>query len=279
MRNVWISVVFIWGLCIICILRSPVVAANQGEDLTGGEAFFASGFVYRPTPTPPAEDAKFHREAFRVSTGHAAPVAVNAAAAPTKPTATPVPTPALGAQPAHVVAVRIEGVLDIEDPRFYRGSFTLVPPSAAPAATVAEGTPAENPAPAAGYGGMSADSLIPAYSERTPLPIWGKAMYYNPGIMQEVYHYRLDLGQIQPCGECAGYAALLRQGDLNRRIWLEWSDGRIEGPFLVIDVAARHHIGLLLSRGWVVDVDYDTAMRQRMAGPVPVTVLETPSRP
>src|SRR5690554_4546317 len=130
MRTVWISIVFIWGLCIICIIRSPAVVATQGEDSAGAEAFFASGFVYRPTPTPPVEDAKFHREAFRVSTGHAAPVAVNVAAAPTKPTATSAPTPVPAVQSAHVVAVRIEGALDIEDPRFYRGSFTLVPPSA-----------------------------------------------------------------------------------------------------------------------------------------------------
>ena len=32
----------------------------------------------------------------------------------------------------------------------------------------------------------------------------------------------------------------------------------------------------LLARNWVVDVDYDTAMRWGMRGPVPVTILGAP---
>src|SRR5690606_6463189 len=79
------------------------------------------------------------------------------------------------------------------------------------------------------------------------------------------------------CNECIGHVALLRAGDLNRRVWLQWADGIIEGPYLVVDVAARQHIAHLLARNWVVDVDYRTAMRRGIVNPVPVTVLAAPS--
>ena len=101
-------------------------------------------------------------------------------------------------------------------------------------------------------------------------------MYYNPGIMPEVLSYRLQLKQVEVCGDCVGYVALLRAGDLNRKVWLQWDDGTVEGPFLVIDVAARHHVPSLLARSWVVDVDYPTAMRRGMNQPIPVTVLAAP---
>ena len=101
-------------------------------------------------------------------------------------------------------------------------------------------------------------------------------MYYNPGIMAQVLSYRLALGQVSPCSDCVGYAALLRRGDLNRKVWIEWATGDVEGPFLVIDVAASQHVPLLLARQWVVDVDYATAMRRAMNGPVSVTVLDAP---
>jgi hypothetical protein len=124
--------------------------------------------------------------------------------------------------------------------------------------------------------GTTYDTLRPSYVEASPLPAQGRAMYYNPGIMSAVYAYRLQNREIKPCPECVGYVALLRAGDLNRKVWLRWEDGAVEGPFLVIDVAARHHIPLLLSRNWVVDVDYQTALRRKMNCPVPVTVLASP---
>jgi hypothetical protein len=180
---------------------------------------------------------------------------------PLPPTATPqiiVHTP----QPYEV---------DIEDPRFYRGSFTFAPSGSAQAGE-APGSVVDAPF----YSGSSYETLSPAYSASSPLPVAGKAMYYNPGIMQEVYAYRLRLGQVQPCSECVGYVALLRQGDLGRKVWLRWGDGTVEGPFLVIDVAARQHVGLLLTRGWAVDVDYATAIRHGMNRPVQVTILAAP---
>ncbi len=110
------------------------------------------------------------------------------------------------------------------------------------------------------------------------MPIGGKAMYYNPGIMAQVLSYRLALGQVAPCSDCAGYVALMHSGDLNRKVWLQWAGGEVEGPFLVIDVAATQHVPWLLARQWVVDVDYATAMRHAMNGPLPVTVLDAAPR-
>lgn len=73
-----------------------------------------------------------------------------------------------------------------------------------------------------------------------------------------------------------GSVALLRAGDLDRKVWIQLENGEVDGPFQVLDVAARHHIPSLLARNWVVDVDYDTAMRWGMRGPVPVTILGAP---
>lgn len=119
-------------------------------------------------------------------------------------------------------------------------------------------------------------ALAPPYSAQTPLPATGRAMYYNPGVMGQVLAYRLKHKQVHLCGDCVGYAALLRAGDLNRRVWLQWEDGAVDGPFLVIDVAAHHHIPSLLERDWVVDVDYRSAQRRGMNRPLPVTVLAAP---
>ncbi len=114
------------------------------------------------------------------------------------------------------------------------------------------------------------------YDLPSPLPVTGLAMFYNPEVMQEVLSNRLAMGQVSVCNECIGHVALLRAGDLNRRVWLQWADGTVEGPFLVVDVAAPQHIAQLLARNWVVDVDYPTAVRRGIVNPVPVTVLAAP---
>jgi hypothetical protein len=132
-------------------------------------------------------------------------------------------------------------------------------------------TVAYSPAATRGYG-----ALNPGYWATTPLPIEGLAMYYNPGVMDQVVEYRERMGEIDGCPECVGFAALLRAGDLNRKIWIQWEDGTVEGPFLVADVAARHHVDMLIRRGWAVDVDNETAVRQGMLMPVPVTVHGAP---
>lgn len=118
--------------------------------------------------------------------------------------------------------------------------------------------------------------LSPPYSEPTPLPITGLAMYYAPQVMDRVELYRERMNQIEACEECIGRVALLRAGDLGRLVWIQVEDGIVEGPFQVLDVAARHHIPDLLRRNWVVDVDYETARRWGMRGPIEVTVFAEP---
>jgi len=121
--------------------------------------------------------------------------------------------------------------------------------------------------------------LSPPYSEPTPLPVTGLAMYYAPSVMEGVASYRERANQIEECDECVGRVALLRAGDIGRHVWIQVGDGAVEGSFQVLDVAGRHHIPALLRRNWAVDVDYETAMRWGMRGPIEVTIYaEAPER-
>jgi hypothetical protein len=151
------------------------------------------------------------------------------------------------------------------------------PPEPSPTPTITPVNRASaSPSSISASNSTTVDGALATYRQATSLPIAGYAMFYNPNVMQEVVANRLQMGHIAPCGECIGNIALLRAGDLNRRVWLQWPDGTVEGPFLVADVAARHHVPQLLARNWAVDVDYQTAVRRRMTGPVWVTVLGSP---
>lgn len=121
------------------------------------------------------------------------------------------------------------------------------------------------------------NSLHPGYWDASILPVQGVAMYYNPGVFQRILPFRYEHNHISQCAECIGYVALLRGGDIDRRVWLQRVGQMAEGPFWVVDAAAFQHIPGLLSRNWVVDVDHDTAMRWRMAGPIPITVYDADS--
>lgn len=118
--------------------------------------------------------------------------------------------------------------------------------------------------------------LWPPYEQKSKLPAYGRAMYYNPGIMELVLENRLKSGQVSPCRECVGYVAMLRVGDLNSKVWIQLPDGTVEGPFQVIDAADKKHIPMLIEKGWIVDIDYETAMRWKMTGPKSVTVWAEP---
>lgn len=118
--------------------------------------------------------------------------------------------------------------------------------------------------------------LSPGYNQRTVLPAYGKAMFYNPGVMEIVLENRLKTDVVDHCHECVGYVAMLRAGDLNRRIWIQLPDSTVEGPFHVVDAADQKHVYMLQGKSWVVDVDYETAMRWRMAGPRLVTLWDEP---
>ena len=119
-------------------------------------------------------------------------------------------------------------------------------------------------------------NLAPGYYEQTPLPAGGLAMYYAPYVMDRVVNYRERVTNLAECTECIGRVALLRAGDIGRRVWIQAGDGAVEGPYYVTDVAARHDIPGLLKRGWVVDVDWETGQHWQMRGPIPVTVYAEP---
>lgn len=209
-----------------------------------------------PATPPPIDDPRFYRGSFTINeAGHLAPTP---AAAPTS-----IPPAAAATAGFETTGGKLELVPAVKEELYAKEELYTVP------------TP--DTAPVTGPGAVvTYDKLNPSYMAQSPLPVRGRAMYYNPGIMPEVLSYRLQLKQVEVCGDCVGYVALLRAGDLNRKVWLQWDDGTVEGPFLVIDVAARHHVPSLLARSWVVDVDYPTAMRRGMNQPIPVTVLAAP---
>ena len=94
--------------------------------------------------------------------------------------------------------------------------------------------------------------------------VWlvGVCLFYNPNVMERVAAYR----QLE-CAECVGTVAVPDCGQLGERIWLE-RDGGVEGPFLVVDCAAEEDRERLTQRGLVAEVDWLTAQRWQMFGPV-----------
>lgn len=127
-------------------------------------------------------------------------------------------------------------------------------------------------------GVYSYKDLKPDYFQQSPLPVQGLAMYYNPGIFQRVLKKQIAWGDVTECDECIGMVALLREGDMDRRVWLQRPGHPPEGPFWVVDQAAPHDVPGLVRRNWVVDVDYETAMRWGMRGPIPIIVLADPGQ-
>ena len=116
------------------------------------------------------------------------------------------------------------------------------------------------------------------YWDPSPLPIQGLATYYNPGIMEYVRDYRLQAGDIDACPECVGSVALLRAGDIGRKVWLQPPGGDPVGPFLVVDCARRQDVLPLLQRNWAVDVSYEVGQYWGMNRPLDgVIVFEDPA--
>lgn len=116
------------------------------------------------------------------------------------------------------------------------------------------------------------------YWDPSPLPIQGLATYYNPGVMEYVQDYRLRAGDIDGCPECVGSVALLRAGDIGRKVWLQPPGGDPVGPFLVVDCARRQDVLPLLQRNWVVDVSYEVGQDWGMNRPLDgVIVFQDPA--
>ena len=106
------------------------------------------------------------------------------------------------------------------------------------------------------------------WSSMSPGNLEGQATYYSPSLMERVAENRgMDLSGYM------GGVALNRRGDLGRVVWLEW-DRAVEGPFLIIDCAKRQHYSIREKKGYVVEVDAETARRHGFykVGPAPVKV-------
>ena len=122
------------------------------------------------------------------------------------------------------------------------------------------------------------DGLTPGYWEQTPLPQTGLATFYAPGMMEHVLDVRAGHGQMLQCPECVGTVALLRAGDIGRKVWLQPPGGEKIGPFLVIDCARQEDVWPLVDRNWVVDVSYELGELWGMNRPLDnVTVLADPA--
>ncbi len=120
--------------------------------------------------------------------------------------------------------------------------------------------------------------LAPGYWERTPLPQTGLATFYAAGMMEHVLAVRAGHGQVLRCDECVGTVALLRAGDIGRKVWLQPPGGEPVGPFLVIDCARYEDVPMLVARGWAVDVSYEVGQLWGMDRPLAgVTVLSDPA--
>jgi hypothetical protein len=127
---------------------------------------------------------------------------------------------------------------------------------------------------------LQAGDLDPGYWDSSPLPQMGVATYYAPGVMEWVRNYRRAQREITDCPDCVGAVALLRAGDIGRKVWLQPPGGELAGPFIVVDCARDTDIPALLDRNWAVDVGYDLGQLWGMAGPLDgVIVWADPGEP
>ncbi len=111
--------------------------------------------------------------------------------------------------------------------------------------------------------------IQPGYWDRTSLPEMGLVTYYGPGIMDFVANYREQREQLPRCDDCVGSVALLRVGDIGRKVWLQLpGTDVVYGPFLVVDCARTEDVPDLLDRNWVVDVSYEVGQAWGLTGPL-----------
>ena len=110
----------------------------------------------------------------------------------------------------------------------------------------------------------------PPWQAASRLPARGEVTFYGRGVMETVYHLRLERAQVPYCDKptCVGYIATLRPGDLGRKVWLARPGGPLEGPFLVVDYASTRDFERLRRRTLIAEVDNQTARRWGMSGPL-----------
>lgn len=99
----------------------------------------------------------------------------------------------------------------------------------------------------------------------THILLTGLLTFYAPHVMERVAAYR---GLDTACPECIGYAATVDPAYLGRRIWIARPGHRPEGPFLVVDCGNAAHRAQQQARGLIAEVDYPTARRWNMRGPI-----------
>lgn len=121
--------------------------------------------------------------------------------------------------------------------------------------------------------------ILPWKSYTEVPAISGCAAYYAEGRMEST---AVVLGHIDKTSEYkkwladSGYigaVAVYRLGDKGRDVHILWPDGTIDGPYLAIDVVARNHYSLAVDKNRVVDIDYSTAEKYSMRGPIAVTII------
>lgn len=123
-------------------------------------------------------------------------------------------------------------------------------------------TPADTPGPA---GALASERTLA--NERVALAsgrgaLVGEATFYGRGVMERVLANRLRWGHVAACEDCVGLVALEVREHLGKRVLLQRPGHGIEGPFLVVDC------GRFLTPGRVVEVDWRTARRWGMRGPL-----------
>lgn len=87
----------------------------------------------------------------------------------------------------------------------------------------------------------------------------GLATRYDPGVMDEVVYNRVQWGQVDADTPHLGYVALLGCDRLGEQVWLEHPDGRVIGPAVVADCAARRDRARLVQLGFAVDLSWELA--------------------
>lgn len=101
--------------------------------------------------------------------------------------------------------------------------------------------------------------------------ISGLATFMNPGKLERA---AANNGYTLPPG-VIDFAAMNRKGDKGRLIYIE-RDGRIHGPYLVVDCAqAGPHYETRERQGRIVEVSWTQAQAWSMDRPIPVRVWLT----
>jgi len=110
------------------------------------------------------------------------------------------------------------------------------------------------------------------------IAIEGQAKFYSPDIMPRVAVNRGFIDDPSEYGAWLkeegvdGAAALMRVGDIGRKFTIVWENGT-RTRHIAIDCADFKHYSRRLELGDVVEVDWATAQRMGMQGPVPVKIV------